>query len=221
MVALDQGATMTHTLRSSHSRALVLGLLLASASACDGDGASPDGFEPLAVHGDEIVDGHAVGASDLAERLVAAFDRITVGVELISESDYEFRAFVVELDPAVPVDVDLLRDVLEWEGSPPDAPGDPFVLPASFEIQVRDDAGYWSFQAANDDDANRIRRYQEMERLMELNFVDQTIVGDQGSATSQIIGVTMTEDVVYAPYFMIGRLPTGELVGIKSFRVWT
>lgn len=212
---------MTTTLRSLHARALALGLLLVSASACDGEDASRDGFEPLGVRGDALVESQAVGASDLAERLVAAFDRITVGVEFISESDYEFRAFVVELDPSVPIDVDLLRDVLEWEGSPPDAPGDPFVLPPSFEIYVRDDAGYWSFQAANDDDANRIRRYDEMERLMELNFVEQTIVGDQGSATSRIIGVTMTDDVVYAPYFMLGRLPTGEIVGIKSFRVWT
>lgn len=54
------------------------------------------------------------------------------------------------------------------------------------------------------------------------SFVEETIRNGLEIVHARIFSVTLPEaDAALAPYFVLGRIVSGEVVGVRTFRVWT
>lgn len=154
---------------------------------------------------------------DEAKALVAVLDEAAAGILFTSESDYAYRAFSVALDAETPLDLGVLRTVLPWIGGPA-APD--WTPPAILRVEARAHDSFWLDQTVRmPHDATS---HRTLDRLMKASFVPTSIQGAPGAAVARIFTATLPEqDAAVAPYFVFGRLASGHVVGLRTYRVWT
>jgi hypothetical protein len=155
---------------------------------------------------------------DEARAVVAELDRLVPGLSFTSESDYGYEPFAVALDPGAPLTLEVLQRILPWnEGPVAQREWEP---PTSLRLEVSADDSFWQDEAAKDPYYGA--DFRALDRLMKRSFSEETIRMDGESLTARIFSVTLPEaDAALAPYFVLGRLATGEVVGLRTFRVWT
>lgn len=153
-----------------------------------------------------------------AATLVAELERKVVGLSFVSESDYRFDPFTVAVDPEQPLTHELLQAVLPWSEGPADQPE--YVPPAMLRLEVTADDSFWLDEAEKD--AYNAAAFRAVDRLMKRSFVEATVQRGSVGTTARIFSVTLPEeDAALAPYFVLGRIVSGEVVGVRTFRVWT
>ena len=71
--------------------------------------------------------------------------------------------------------------------------------------------------------SDEVEKHFELEKIMASACVPTKIVDEEGKvASAKIFTATIREsDAVDAPYYVFGRLPTGDIVGLASYRIWT
>jgi len=155
---------------------------------------------------------------DDARAIVAELARRVEGLWFTSEADYRYDPFTVALDAATPLTLEVLQRILPWSEGPEDQPE--WVPPPLLRLEVNADDSFWLDEAEKD--PYRAAAFQALDRLMTRSFAEETIRNDGESLTARIFSVTLPEgDAALAPYFVLGRLGSGELVGLRTFRVWT
>lgn len=155
---------------------------------------------------------------DGAPAVVAELARRVEGLRLTSESDYRYDAFSVPLDHATPLTLEILQRVLPWSEGPADQPE--YAPPPSLRLEVSADDSFWRDEAEKD--PYYAGAFHAVERLMKGWLAEESIRSDGEALRARIFTVTLPEaDAPLAPYFVLGRLASGELVGLRSFRVWT
>lgn len=155
---------------------------------------------------------------DDAQALVAELDRSVAGLSFISESDHPYVAFAAALDPSAPLTVEALRTRLPWSEGPADQPD--YQPPPVFRIEVIADDSFWLEEAERD--PVHASAYHELDRLMTRSFAVASIRTGRETLTARIFSVTLPEvDAALAPFFVVGRLASGAIVGVRTFRVWT
>jgi hypothetical protein len=153
-----------------------------------------------------------------AQALVAELDRLVAGLLFISESDYPYVAFTAALDPSTPITVEALRTLLPWNAGPAGQPD--YEPPPVFRIEVIADDSFWLEEAERDPD--HASAYHELDQLMTRSFSEASIRTGRETLTARIFSITLPEvDAALAPFFVVGRLASGALVGLRTFRVWT
>jgi hypothetical protein len=154
---------------------------------------------------------------DQAPALAAALERAAAGLLFTSESDYPYEGFSAPQPGGKGLERDALRTILPWRGGP-DEPVE-LALPPDALIELRAADGFWAEQSARQPEDAEAHR--ELHRLMEA-FVPNTIRDPSGDVTARIFTATLPEEGhPFAPYFVFGRLPSGEVVGLRTHRVWT
>ena len=155
---------------------------------------------------------------DEAGALVAELGRKVEGLWFTSEADYRYDPFTVALDAGTPLTLEVLQRILPWSEGPEDQPE--WVPPASLRLEVHADDSFWQDEAEKD--PYHAAAFQAVDRPMKRSFAEETIRSDGESLTARIFSVTLPEgDAALAPYFVLGRLASGEVVGLRTFRVWT
>lgn len=155
---------------------------------------------------------------DDAAAIVAELERLVAGLWFVSESDYRYEPFVVPLDPRRPLARDVLLGILPWREGPVDQPE--YSLPARLRLEVSADDSFWIDEAEKD--RYRASALRAIDRLMKRSFVEETIRNGLEIVHARIFSVTLPEaDAALAPYFVLGRIVSGEVVGVRTFRVWT
>lgn len=155
---------------------------------------------------------------DDAQAVVAELGRLVTGLMLSTEADYVYEPFSRPLDAGSPTTIELLQQLLPWSEGPEDQPE--WTPPAELRLEVSADDSFWLDEAEKD--PYRADAYRALDRFMKRMFAEETIRRDGGSVTARIFSVTLPEgDAALAPYFVLGRLASGELVGLRTFRVWT
>jgi hypothetical protein len=152
-----------------------------------------------------------------AAALAAALERAAAGLLFTSESDYPYEGFWADVEACGALELDALRTILPWRRGPADRPE--LSLPAGFPIELRADDAFWAEQTVRQPE--HAAAYRELERLMRA-LVPSTIRGPAGDVTARIFTATLPEQGhPLGPYFVLGRLPGGAVVGLRTFRVWT
>lgn len=152
-----------------------------------------------------------------ADALAAALERAAAGLLFMSESDYPYEGFWADVEAGDALELDALRTILPWSRGPADRPA--LSLPAGFPIELRADDAFWAEQSARQPE--HAAAHRELERLMR-GFVPTTIRGPTGDVVARIFTATLPEEGhPLGPYFVLGRLPGGDVVGLRTFRVWT
>jgi hypothetical protein len=155
---------------------------------------------------------------DDAKAIVAELGRLVEGLLFVSESDYRYDAFTVDLEPGTPITPEVLERILPWSEGPEDQPE--YAPPPTLRIELHADDSFWLDEAEKDPfyaDA-----FHALDRLMKRRFAEETVLDGSEVLTARIFTATLPEaDAALAPYFVLGRLASGELVGLRTFRVWT
>jgi hypothetical protein len=153
-----------------------------------------------------------------ARALVAELDRLVAGLSFISESDHPYVAFAAALDPSAPLTVEALRTLLPWSEGPAGQPE--YEPPPVFRLEVIADDSFWLEEAERDLD--HASAYHELDQWMMRSFVEASIRTGREVLTARIFSVTLPEvDAALAPFFLVGRLGSGGIVGVRTFRLWT
>jgi hypothetical protein len=154
---------------------------------------------------------------DDARAVVAELRRLVEGLMLSTEADYVYEPFSKHLDAGSATTIELLEQ-LPWNEGPADQPE--WTPPAELRLEVSSDDSFWLDEAEKD--PYRAEAYRALDRFMKRVFAEETVRRDGESLTARIFSVTLPEgDAALAPYFVLGRLASGELVGLRTFRVWT
>ena len=165
----------------------------------------------------EVMRGIAPEEDD-ARAVVAELGRLVAGLMLSTEADYVYDPFSMELDAGTPTTPELLQAMLPWNEGPADQPE--WQPPETLRLEVNADDSFWLDEAEKDPyhgDA-----FRALDRFMKRSFAEETIRRDGETLPARIFSVTLPEsDAALAPYFVLGRLASGELVGLRTFRVWT
>jgi hypothetical protein len=160
----------------------------------------------------------ATAVEDGAQALVLELERRVEGLRLTSEADYVYKPFAIELDRDTPITLEVLERVLPWSVGPEDQPE--YMPPAILRIELNADDSFWLDEAEKD--PYYTVAFRALDRLMKRAFGEETICSATGPVTARIFTVTLPEgDAALAPYFVLGRLASGEIVGLATFRVWT
>jgi hypothetical protein len=179
--------------------------------------ADAGGMVPLFARAFEALRG-IPSKEDDAKAVVAELDRLVQGLSFVSEADYRYDAFSVDLEPGTPITPELLQEILPWGEGPEDQPE--YAPPQTLRIELKDDDEFWLDEAEKDlfySDA-----FHKLDRVMKRWLVEETIHTGDEALTGRIFTATLPEaDAALAPYFVLGRLESGELVGLRTFRVWT
>lgn len=155
---------------------------------------------------------------DAAPAIVAALALRVTDLRFTSESDYRYDPFSVPLDRATPLTLEVLQRVLPWGEGPADQPE--YAPPPSLRLEVHADDAFWRDEAEKD--PYYAGAFHAVDRLMRGFFSEETIRRGSVALRARIFTVTLPEaDAPLAPYFVLGRLASGELVGLRTFRVWT
>lgn len=155
---------------------------------------------------------------DDARAVVAELERLVAGLMLSTEADYVYEPFSKYLDAGSPTTIELLQQLLPWNEGPADQPE--WTPPAELRLEVNADDSFWLDEAEKD--PYRANDYRALDRFMKRVFAEETVRREGESLTARIFSVTLPEgDAALAPYFVLGRLASGELVGLRAFRVWT
>jgi hypothetical protein len=150
--------------------------------------------------------------------LAAELDRLAAGLLFTSESDYPYFAFVVALDPSTPLTLELLQRVLPWREAPGDQPQ--WQPPPLLRLDVSADDSFWLEEAERDPYYGS--EFLALDQRMTPAFIETSIGSGRAAITARIFSVTLPEpDASLAPFFVLGRLKSGEIVGLRTFRVWT
>lgn len=155
---------------------------------------------------------------DDARAIVAELRRLVEGLMLSTEADYVYDPFALPLDAGTPTTIELLQGMLPWDEGPADQPE--YTPPARLRLEVSADDSFWLDEA--DKDAYHADAFRALDRFMKRHLAEETIRRDGDALHARIFSVTLPEgDAPLAPYFVLGRLASGELVGLRTFRVWT
>jgi hypothetical protein len=155
---------------------------------------------------------------DDARAIVAELRRGVEGLWFMSEADHRYDPFSIELDGRTPITLERLQRILPWTEGPEDQPE--WTPPATLRLEVKADDSFWLDEAEKD--PYHAEAFFALDRLMKRAFAEATLGDGTEGITARIVSVTLPEaDAALAPYFVLGRLPTGELVGLRTFRVWT
>jgi hypothetical protein len=153
-----------------------------------------------------------------AGAIVEELERLVEELRFTSEADYRYDPFTVALDARTPLTLEVLQRILPWSEGPEDQPE--WGPPPSLRLEVSADDSFWQDEAEKD--PYYAAAFQAVDRLMRRRFMEETIRDDGESLTARIWSVTLPEeDAALAPYFVLGRLVSGEVVGLRTFRVWT
>lgn len=156
----------------------------------------------------------AQGALSPVEPLLAQLGSAAQGLFYVTEADAPYVPFHLPLDPSVRLDEQTLKTALQFEASPPFVldldSGDAFW--AEIEAVMRE-AGYPPEDGA---------KYRTLDRLMKEAFVTTTVGDGAHPLTGKIFLATPREESSSADaLYIFGRLPNGDLLGVKTERVWT
>lgn len=155
---------------------------------------------------------------DDARAIVAELERRVAGLWFTSESDYRYEPFSVPLDPRRPLEREVLLAILPWGEGPVDQPE--YSPPERLRLEVSADDSFWLDEAEKD--RYRATALRAIDRLMKRSFVEETVRNGLELASGRIFSVTLPEsDAALAPYFVLGRVVSGDVVGVRTFRVWT
>jgi hypothetical protein len=202
---------------SSIAEAARSAMLSEATSAASGDGrvskSDAKGMSPLFAQAFEALRGKA--SSSPAE-VAARFGKLTSGMTFMSESDDPYEPFVVSLAKDSPLSAATLKQALDW-GLEPDS--DP--LPADFQLSLSTDETFW--EPYEDASPEEVTRAKAIEKAMKGALSESSGTSSEGEAQSgKIWTVTVREqDSSRAPYYIFGRLESGDLVGLKTWRTWT
>jgi hypothetical protein len=143
----------------------------------------------------ELPDLEQVDEKQVAQRLAMAFATLMVGQTVLSESDYPYDPFWVELSPRTRLTRKVFCDLVGVKSSRDMVMGPPSRPPGPGEPGFTDDLEFV---------------------LVSILLVSmQAVLGDLTEVLAR------AEGVVQVPYFLFGRLKTGALVGVRSTKIET
>ena len=159
-----------------------------------------------------------VAATDLAKKIAG----LTAGLTFMSESDYPYEAFYANLGKKQPLDIPTLKNLMTWDAIPGDDTGDPNMYPAKVDLTLRPADDFWLNTPDGTSDADKAK-WAAVDQEMLANLVPSTATDEDGGvAKSTLWTVTPKEaGACRAPYYLFGRTKSGEVVGLKTWRVWT
>lgn len=199
-------------------------MLQAAAQVTGGDGrisrADASKLPAALAAGFDVLRGAAPAKNGAA--IAANLGKLAEGLWFVSEGDDPYQAMHVKLDPSVPVTAQTLKEALVWDAEEGDGFDEYDPYPVSFELDLRTADDFWAAEpeALSPSEASK---HQALEKAMKSAFAATTAVDLEGNAaTAKIWTVTVREeDSVRAPYYVFGRMPSGDLVGLKTWRTWT
>lgn len=179
-------------------------MLSAASTASNGDGrvSKADAKTMPAIFAQGFQALRGAGAPIAPQELAAKFGKLTEGLLFMSESDDPYTPFVVSLKKEAAIDGETLKQALDWSPEEADFPHD-----EGFQISVHKDPTFW--EPSEDATPQEIAQYKAIDKAMK-------------GALGEIYTATVREeDSSRAPYYIFGRLESGELVGLKTWRTWT
>lgn len=135
----------------------------------------------------------AARASDAAVRLARALRTLMADIELLSESDRPYRPFAAALAPATPLTTETFRT----------AAG----IGARYRITSEPVAAF--FAQPGDRDPDEVAAYALLERVLRATLTDLGLFRVGAGQVAQV------------RIFLVGRLPTGDLAGLRSTAIET
>jgi hypothetical protein len=149
------------------------------------------------------------------------------GLLFMSESDDPYVPFHLPLGKDVPLTPATLKATLTWDAEPDHEPSEYHPYPARFELWFSGADAYWK-----DKEAQMIESGYEPREALQTRAPDRVMGGalvpakatdsDGNAVEAKLFTVTPSDqDATRAPYYVFGRLPNGDLLGLKTWRTWT